>query len=467
MRLILKNLFIPHHNNDFHPFLLRHHSLLTFSLVFLLANFIVFPALGIKTSSVSAAAFSHSELIQFANVERQKLGLNPLQEDNKLARAAQAKAQDMFKKQYWDHFGPNGESPWQFIKSNNYNYTHAGENLARNFFASKDVHTAWMNSPTHKSNIINPTFQDIGIAVLEGRFDGNESVLVVQMFGTKSQQPIIQTVSKPTQKVAQATILPTQSSPLSPPILKDTNSEIYTNQQHVTIEGEAQTGKTLKIYSNNKVVGELPRNQAAFTTDIPIEDGRNTIYARAFDGANSSSPSNQIQVIRDRESPDPLKITTEQVFTEKGLLISLASEEKLSKVVYQKDDAEIEFMQHNNVFRTELAITELSDLRLVLYDQAGNTSQYILELKQKELPIDEETQVLGTQNSQVTESLKDKIAQTSLYQRLNSGFVAFLMLIVGIDAAVVHFKGIRREMSSHTHFNLTILFIVMITSILG
>ena len=118
------------------------------------------------------------------NAEREKLGLTPLVANSKLTQAALAKGQDMLAQHYWAHVSPTGTQPWTFMKNSGYVYQLAGENLARDFANTPDMVRAWMNSPTHRANIVNGRYREIGVAVLEGELEGQETTLVVQMFGT-------------------------------------------------------------------------------------------------------------------------------------------------------------------------------------------------------------------------------------------------------------------------------------------
>lgn len=136
-----------------------------------------------------ASEISSIELVELANADRQKHNLAPLQYNKKLERAAFEKAENMFKEQYWAHYGPHNESPWQFILGAGYTYTYAGENLAKGFSDTSSVHDAWMASPTHRANIMDPQFQEVGIAVVQGNLQGSEIFLVVQMFGSTGNAP--------------------------------------------------------------------------------------------------------------------------------------------------------------------------------------------------------------------------------------------------------------------------------------
>jgi hypothetical protein len=124
------------------------------------------------------------ELISLTNKQRQAYGLSDLKEDSRLDQAAYNKAQNMFTENYWAHYSPSGKDPWGFIQGSGYQFSYAGENLARNFYTSSDVVNAWMNSASHKENIINSHYQNIGMAVVRGKLLGQDTVLVVQEFGT-------------------------------------------------------------------------------------------------------------------------------------------------------------------------------------------------------------------------------------------------------------------------------------------
>lgn len=134
--------------------------------------------LGVKSE------ISTQELLILTNERRRQLGETPLSLNDELSKAAYDKAQDMFSKNYWSHNSPDGLTPWAFIKNDGYNYEYAGENLARGFTNSQDVVRAWMESEKHKENIVSQNYKDIGFAVVPGKLLGEDTVLVVQMFGS-------------------------------------------------------------------------------------------------------------------------------------------------------------------------------------------------------------------------------------------------------------------------------------------
>ena len=181
----LREWFLPDPNNNQKAKLIKFYSLffLAFTFVFfqLFLNFFLLtkPAVLGYSSNITP-----EKIIELTNLERAKKGLPALKENSLLSEAARRKAADMFAFNYWAHVSPTGRSPWSFFVDVGYRYQYAGENLARDFQDPDAVVAAWMNSPTHRDNIINPKYQEIGVAVVEGTLQGTQTTLVVQLFGT-------------------------------------------------------------------------------------------------------------------------------------------------------------------------------------------------------------------------------------------------------------------------------------------
>ena len=137
---------------------------------------------------LGSASYSAEQIIALTNIKRAENGLPSLSTNNKLISAARAKSADMFSNNYWAHFSPKGTAPWSFITASGYRYIFAGENLARDFNDAQSVVNAWMNSSSHRSNLLDKNFKEIGVSVSGGKLEGKEGVLVVQMFGTAVSQ---------------------------------------------------------------------------------------------------------------------------------------------------------------------------------------------------------------------------------------------------------------------------------------
>lgn len=135
-------------------------------------------------------ALTIENLVKFTNEERMKAGLQPLVNNPLLNASAQAKAQDMAAKNYWGHNSPDGQEPWVFITAQGYSYQAAGENLACGFRDSREVVIGWMNSPTHKANMVNSQYTQVGFGIVPadnyycGNFPKGKHTIIVQHFAT-------------------------------------------------------------------------------------------------------------------------------------------------------------------------------------------------------------------------------------------------------------------------------------------
>ena len=191
----LKKYFIPHAENDHKPFFLREAAVsVTAAIVVILFFASIFGNYVVKNNEYLAsvqAAF----LVDLTNEDREDNNLPKLAINDKLINAASLKAGDMSSKSYFAHVSPEGRTPWYWIDQAGYPYLYAGENLAVNFYDSEDVEQAWMDSPTHKANIMSKNFTEIGIATARGKYKGENTTFVVQMFGSPKKTKTVTNVA--------------------------------------------------------------------------------------------------------------------------------------------------------------------------------------------------------------------------------------------------------------------------------
>ena len=216
--------FIPHQKEDG-----LHHRAKALNLSYLVSYLLILVLFGagiylIKLKApqiLGQVTFSSDQIIALTNNKRSQNGLGALSTNSQLSQAASEKSGDMYAADYWAHNSPQGKTPWNFISAAGYRYLYAGENLARDFSDAQSVVEAWMASPSHRSNLLDNNFKEIGVAVASGDLQGREVVLVVQMFGTPiSQIP-------PSQPLALENQGPTlsQSSPAPSPVQIAQNQE--------------------------------------------------------------------------------------------------------------------------------------------------------------------------------------------------------------------------------------------------
>ncbi len=212
LKKFFQELFIPHEKNNYKGKALQL-DFLTLYLIFAFFISIFFKKYNINILGF-ATDITINKLFELTNKERQKYHLPSLNYNEKLAQAAYLKAQDMFNKNYWAHFAPDGTTPWEFILKSGYNYEYAGENLAKNFLFSDDVIAAWMRSPTHKKNILKEEYTDVGFAVVNGILNGEETTLVVQMFGKPSSSSIVANTNNNQENLLNQKILNEEKRPI-------------------------------------------------------------------------------------------------------------------------------------------------------------------------------------------------------------------------------------------------------------
>lgn len=123
-------------------------------------------------------------VVSETNKARATESLPALTRSTVLDTAAQLKADDMAAHSYFAHNSPDGVTPWHWFAEAGYHYAFAGENLAVHFTDSEAVVDAWLKSPSHRANVMNDKYQEIGIGTAKGEYDGYKTVFVVQLFGT-------------------------------------------------------------------------------------------------------------------------------------------------------------------------------------------------------------------------------------------------------------------------------------------
>lgn len=179
-----RHYFIPHEGNEHRPLAIRPGALKVYSVALItvklaLTGFLyaVYPTQG------QFAELTVNRIFAMTNDARTAVGAKPLHVNAALTAAAQAKAQHMLTKEYFAHTAPDGKRFWEWIQVAGYEYSTAGENLAMDFTTAESVQNALMASPTHRANIVKPIYQDIGIAVVQGQFQGRQTTILVEEYG--------------------------------------------------------------------------------------------------------------------------------------------------------------------------------------------------------------------------------------------------------------------------------------------
>lgn len=300
----VKDHFIPHARNNYHPHILGNRALALFSaaLVCVKVCAIALLAFGPILPAFSSA-INEANIISLTNQSRESFKMPDLVENQTLDLAAQTKANDMLAKGYFSHNSPDGRVPWDFITAAGYNYLMAGENLAVNFIQAEDVETAWMNSPGHRANILNKNFEDIGVGISQGQFQGHEAIFVVQMFGTPAAQKIaidsaptpVQTSVVPKPAAQAPTVAPANQSrsDIAPAPAAPANTLAVTEGQSQIQEGQVTvsakiSGAPVKVFAvfGSKAVMLQPKDDGSWGGQMLLSDltsGPQTVMLKAYD----------------------------------------------------------------------------------------------------------------------------------------------------------------------------------------
>lgn len=151
-----------------------------------------------------ASGITVEALVEDTNKERSSSSVKPLVKNEQLTAAAQAKAKDMVDNNYWSHVTPDGKEPWYFIDQAGYKYSKSAENLAFGFATSKSTVSGWMNSPSHRANIVDPELTEVGFGIANAPdYQGNgPETIVVAMYGKPAEAqalPVTQTLTNSSQ----------------------------------------------------------------------------------------------------------------------------------------------------------------------------------------------------------------------------------------------------------------------------
>ena len=117
-------------------------------------------------------------LLELINAERRKHNLNDLKIDKELQNIAILKANDLVNNNYFSHTSKTYGSPFDMLKQYNITYKTASENIAGNPNIDAAL-SSWLNSESHKKNILSNDYNYTGLAIVDSIAYGN---IIVQFF---------------------------------------------------------------------------------------------------------------------------------------------------------------------------------------------------------------------------------------------------------------------------------------------
>ena len=422
----------------------------------------------------SAANIEVGELVRLINLERKSRGLTPVTVDSRLVEAAQAKGLHMIEKDYWSHYSPDGISPWKFIVDADYDYSFAGENLGKDFTTAAPLHNAWMNSPSHKENIVSPSFMNVGVAVVSGEFQGKETTIVVQMFGKpKKSSP------EDNLKAEKAVIFPTLvHDALEKPMITNPKDGEITNEAAFDIRGTAKEGNFIEIYDKDQSIGitSIKDQKFNFKSEEIYEEGGHVFYVQAVDREKEEAgTSDSIKVIVDTIAPyvvkDSFGLSHLEVDKNKSRFnfsFKTYDNPTLAKIIYKDFEFEADKNEDSWYFSIENEKNQWEDISIVLYDRAGNSKKTTIKQEQIESIVSTgvSANLNYSFNKRFIEDVITRIMTKSLRGIVNFA-IAFLMLILlFVQRFVLVESGLTKE-ESRPLLHLPVFAVLIFVALLG
>lgn len=118
--------------------------------------------------AISVQADAENKILELMNEKRIEAGLQPFTMDTTLLQVARYKSNHMIQYNYFDHTTPEGTKWIDWLETIGYRYSAIGENIAYNTYDPNELFNQWWNSPGHKANMMNPSYNKVGIGVTYG-----------------------------------------------------------------------------------------------------------------------------------------------------------------------------------------------------------------------------------------------------------------------------------------------------------
>lgn len=129
----------------------------------------IYPGQKVIVPNIEDIKIQENEVIRLVNIERKNNGLTGLKGNWQVSRIARYKSKDMADLNYFAHYSKTYGSPFDMLETFGVKFSAAGENIASGQKTPKEVVTAWMNSPGHRSNILSPSYTEIGVGLAKNK----------------------------------------------------------------------------------------------------------------------------------------------------------------------------------------------------------------------------------------------------------------------------------------------------------
>jgi hypothetical protein len=455
----MKEYFLPTEKNNYQPRLLSRVALYLYLIIILCSNL----GLNYLLPQKVLAEVSISQLYSFHNQEREKRGLSDLSINTTLIDSATRKAKAMLESNCWSHYCPNGKSPWDFFDEAGYDYVFAGENLAEGFSDTEKLMQAWMNSPTHRANVVNEKFTEMGIGYATGNYqDSENNTIVVVHFGTRNEN-------------TQGLVLPETG-------LSDTNKVKFKypfdnsviNETQPLIQGSAPIESEITLMLDGNKIGKTTATGMTFAyrPNTQLKEGKHTLFGESYSLSGKQIGSSvTINFVVDTTPPkadSSLIIVKSLVIKGSDTYLNI---ETIDSDVYKMTEK----MTGLSAIRTssnslyipinKVELIKNSSLIFLVQDRAGNKAEIEIPSGTIGNQVDEKEKTIAIQTH--VNDMYINVDPKDLKSKVNWGFALFLTALFGIDFAVLSKTGLTNIERSKSHLHMAAFALLLLILIIG
>ena len=142
-----------------------------------------------RAAPLADLAWVRKVVLGEVNDLRRASGRQSLAASSLLDAAAQAHAEDMLRRAYYDHRSPDGQTVKERVReAGEFRAKRVAENIAKGLFTPDEMVRRWMNSSGHRGNILWSRATEMGSGVAFGENDNGFEVVWVQVFSSGSSR---------------------------------------------------------------------------------------------------------------------------------------------------------------------------------------------------------------------------------------------------------------------------------------
>ena len=119
------------------------------------------------------------------NQTREQHNRKALAYNAKLQTSACYKADEIISNNNWAHDNADGTETWVWFDKARYPGTALGENLAKGYSSDTAMIQAWLDSPSHRANLLSSDYTEQGVCKKSGTLNGKDATITVAHYGAR------------------------------------------------------------------------------------------------------------------------------------------------------------------------------------------------------------------------------------------------------------------------------------------